>query len=145
MVGRIMALDVGDVRIGVAVSDPLGILATPHSVVDAQPSEVAIQSIADLVRELRVQYIVSGLPINLKGEEGPQAAKVRAFNEKLSAAIEVEVKTQDERFTSAVVERAMSQAGTKRKKRKQQIDQLAAQQILQTHLDRLSNESETST
>jgi putative Holliday junction resolvase len=144
MVGRIMALDVGDVRIGVAVSDPLGILATPHSVVDAVPGDIAIQTIANLVRELSIVYVVSGLPKNLKGEEGPQAQKVRAFNEKLEAALDVEVKTQDERFTTALVERAMVQAGVRRKKRKQKIDMLAAQQILQSHLDLRSQENETS-
>jgi len=140
-----MALDVGDVRIGVAVSDPLGMLATPHSVVPAEPGNAAIQTIADLVRELSIQYVVSGLPKNLKGEEGPQAQKVRAFNEKLEAVLDVDVKTQDERFTTAIVERAMVQAGVRRKKRKQKIDMLAAQQILQTHLDRRSLENETST
>ena len=140
-----MALDVGDVRIGVAVSDPLGMLAHPHSVVDAAPADDAIRSIADLVRELGVLYVVSGLPLNLKGEEGPQAEKVRAFNERLQAVLDVEVKTQDERFTTALVERAMVQSGMRRKKRKQQIDQLAAQQILQSHLDRRSTDNEAST
>lgn len=135
-----MALDVGDVRIGVAVSDPLGMIATPHSVIPADPEDEAIESIAVLVRELGVQYIVTGLPLNQHGEEGKQAAKVRAFNEKLQAAIDVDVVTQDERFTSAIVERAMAQAGVSAKKRKQQVDQLAAQQILQTHLDRRSVE-----
>lgn len=136
-----MALDVGDVRIGVAVSDPLGMLAHPHSVIDADPVDDAIQSIAALVYELHVQYVVTGLPLNQHGEEGPQAAKVRAFNEKLKTAVEVDVITQDERFTTLVVKRAMAQAGVSRKKRKQQIDKLAAQQILQTHLDRRSVEN----
>ncbi len=140
-----MALDVGDVRIGVAVSDPLGITAQPHSVVDAEPSAKAVDAIAELIRELSIQYVVSGLPLNLKGEEGPQAEKVRAFNTKLEAAVEVDVITQDERFSTAVVERAMVQAGVRRKKRKQQVDKLAAQQILQAHLDRRSLNSGTST
>lgn len=140
-----MALDVGDVRIGVAVSDPLGILATPHSVVSAEPAEEAIRSIVDLARELNVQYVVSGLPLNLKGEEGPQAQKVRAFNEKLQRVLDVDVIAQDERFTTALVERAMTQAGVRRKKRKEKIDMLAAQQILQTHLDRRSLENKAST
>lgn len=140
-----MALDVGDVRIGVAVSDPLGMLAHPHGVVHAEPMDDAIRAIADLVRELGVLYVVCGLPLNLKGEEGPQAEKVRAFNEKLQAVLDVDVKTQDERFTTALVERAMVQSGMRRKKRKQQIDQLAAQQILQSHLDRRSVDNEAST
>lgn len=138
-----MALDVGDVRIGIAVSDPLGMMAHAHSVVNAEPEQDAIRAIADLVRELSIQYVVSGLPLNLKGEEGPQARKVRAFNEKLQTVLEIAVTTQDERFTTALVERAMVQSGMRRKKRKQTIDQLAAQQILQSHLDRRSINNET--
>jgi len=136
-----MALDVGDVRIGVAVSDPLGIIATPHSTVQAEPQAAAIESIAGLVRELSVQYVVTGLPLNQLGEEGAQAGKVRAFNEALQSAIDVDIVTQDERFTTAIVERAMSQAGVRGKKRKAQVDQLAAQQILQTYLDRRAVEN----
>jgi putative holliday junction resolvase len=136
VVGRILALDVGDVRIGVAASDPLGITAQPHSVVAAVPADAAVQAIADLVGELGAQYIVAGLPLTKRGEEGPQAVKVRAFTEKLAGAVDVEIVLQDERFTTVLVERAMAQAGVNRKKRKLNVDMLAAQQILQTHLDR---------
>ena len=143
MVGRILALDVGDVRIGVAASDPLGITAQPHSVVAAEPADAAVQAIADLVHELNAQYIVAGLPLTKQGEEGPQAAKVRAFTEQLANAVDVDIKMQDERFTTAMVERAMAQAGVNKKKRKQNVDMLAAQQILQTHLDRRAATGET--
>ena len=130
-----MALDVGDARIGIAVSDPLGVLAQPHSVVNAEPVDDAVRSIAALVRELAVQYVVTGLPLNQRGEEGPQAEKVRAFNAKLQAALDVDVITQDERFTTAEAERVLLDADLSREKRKQVIDQQAAALILQAWLD----------
>lgn len=132
-----MALDVGDVRIGVALSDPLRIIASPHSVIPHTTDEEDIEAIRRLASEQGVVRIVVGLPLNQDGKPGPQAEKVLAFVGKLKAAVEnVEVVTQDERFTTAASQRALIQADMRRKDRKKVIDKVAAQGILQTYMDR---------
>lgn len=133
-----MGLDVGDVRTGVALSDPLGIIAQAHSVIDANPPEQAADAISQIVDEQTVIEIVVGLPLNQNGERGPQAEKVMAFVELLRGKLSVDVHTIDERFTTAGAERSLIAAGVKRKGRKKVIDKVAAQQILQTYLDRRS-------
>ena len=134
--GRILALDLGEVRIGVALSDPLGIIALPHSVIAASSLERDAAAVRDLVAETETVRIVVGLPLDLEGKPGPQAHKVLAFVERLRAAVDVEVVTQDERYSTAAAERVLRQAGVKRKKRKKVVDKVAAQHILQTYLDR---------
>jgi len=134
--GRILALDVGEVRIGVALSDPLGIIAQPHSVIAASSLDRDAAAIRDLVAQTAAVRIVVGLPLDLEGKPGPQAQKVLAFVERLRAAVDVEVVTQDERYSTAAAQRVLRQAGVKRKKRKKVIDKVAAQHILQVYLDR---------
>lgn len=134
--GRIMGLDVGDVRTGVAMSDPLGIIAQAHSTIDATDPAKAADAIRNLVDEQGVIEIVVGVPLNQHGERGPQAEKVMAFVELLRGKVSVEICTLDERFTTAGVQRSLISAGVKRKGRKLVVDKLAAQQILQTHMDR---------
>jgi putative Holliday junction resolvase len=136
--GRILGLDVGHVRIGVALSDPLGILASPHSVIQCTTPEQDAEAIAALVREHEVKTIVAGLPLNQHGEEGPQAAKTREFLDILKQRVDVDIDTMDERFTSAIAERILIGANMRRDKRKKVIDKVAAQQILQVYLDRRS-------
>ncbi len=133
-----MGLDVGDVRTGVALSDPMGIIAQAHSVIDANPPEGAVDAISKIVDEQTVIEVVVGLPLNQRGERGPQAEKVMTFVELLRGKLSVEVRTIDERFTTAGAERFLIAAGVKRKGRKKVIDKVAAQQILQTYLDRRS-------
>ena len=133
-----MGLDVGDVRTGIALSDPMRIIAQAHSVIDASPPEGAAEAIRQIVEEQGVVQVVAGLPLNQRGERGPQADKVMAFVEMLRTKLKVDVCTIDERFTTAGAERSLIAAGVKRKGRKKVIDKLAAQQILQTYLDRLS-------
>jgi putative holliday junction resolvase len=134
--GRILGLDIGHVRIGVAMSDPMRILASPHSVIQCKGAEADAAAIAHLVKEHEVTWIVAGLPLNQHGDEGPQAAKVREFLDVLKEHVEVEIFTLDERFTSALAERALISADMRRNKRKKVIDKVAAQQILQVYLDR---------
>ncbi|MCC6488848.1 MAG: Holliday junction resolvase RuvX [Candidatus Hydrogenedentes bacterium] len=134
--GRVMGLDIGDVRTGVALSDPLGIIAQAHTVIDANPPQRAIDTLRKIVEDHGVTHIVAGLPLNQRGERGPQAEKVQSFVDLLKAAVPVEVSTIDERFTTAGAQRSLLQAGMRRKGRKQVIDKVAAQQILQTYLDR---------
>lgn len=141
-IGRILGLDVGHVRIGVALSDPLGILATPHSVIQCVSLEKDAETIAQLVRDNEVKTIVAGLPLNQHGDEGPQAAKVREFLDILKQHVDVEIDTMDERFTSAIAERVLISANMRRDKRKKVIDKVAAQQILQVYLDRRSRKNQ---
>ena len=98
--GRIMALDIGDVRTGVAVTDPLRIIASPHSVVEEPTPEAAVAAIRTLVEELAPVRIVAGVPLDREGKRGPQAEKTLAMVERLRAAVDVEIVLQDERFTT---------------------------------------------
>lgn len=134
--GRIMALDVGDVRIGVALTDPLGIIAQPHSVIQSAGVKKDVETICGLIAETGTIRVVAGLPLNQDGKPGPQAEKVLAFVEALREAAPVEIVTQDERFTTAFAQRSLIAAGVRREGRKKVVDKIAAQQILQTHLDR---------
>lgn len=130
-----MGLDVGERRVGVAVSDELGAIATPLATVQRGRRDLA--EIEALIREWTVSQLVIGLPTGLSGREGPQAALVRSFAAKLEAAIDagVEVIYWDERLTTAIAERSLIEAGTSRARRKEQIDAVAAAVLLQSYLD----------
>lgn len=134
--GRIVGVDAGEVRIGIAVSDPLGIIASPREVIKCSTPEADVAAIANIVTETEAILIVVGLPLDQNGQPGPQAEKVMAFIERLRAVVNVPIDTMDERFTTALVQRVLIQANVSRKGRKQVIDKVAAQQILQTYLDR---------
>jgi putative Holliday junction resolvase len=138
--GPFLGLDVGEVRIGVAHSDSLGILASPHSVIRTQSSGVDAAAIAALARELGVVRVVVGMPVDRMGQVGHQGQKVLRFVETLRTATDIDIVTQDERFSSAAAERVLREANMRRDKRKAAIDKVAAQQILQSYLDRLANE-----
>ncbi|QGG41703.1 Holliday junction resolvase RuvX [Aeromicrobium yanjiei] len=132
--GRRLGVDVGDVRIGIAVSDPDGILATPVETVAAGPG--AIPRIAELVAELDVLECVVGLPMGLSGREGPAATKVRAFCAKLLPAISpVPIRLFDERMTTTSAHSLLRQGGRSSRTTRGIIDQAAATVILQTALD----------
>jgi len=134
--GRIMALDVGDVRTGVALSDALQILASPHSVLSEPPDAALAESVAALATQEEAQAIVVGLPLNKDGTRGPQAEKVLAFAGLLTDQCAVPVILSDERFTTASAERSLIGAGMRRKKRKTVVDKVAAAGILRDALDR---------
>lgn len=134
--GRILGLDIGEARTGVAVSDPLQIIASPHGVVNATDPGKAVQEIARLVEELGVVRIVAGLPLDREGGVGPQAEKTLAFLDRLRAAVDVEILTQDERFSSASAQRTLAAANVPGRKRKKSVDKIAAALVLQTYLDR---------
>ena len=137
--GRILGLDIGEVRIGVALSDPMRIIASPHSLIETRSPQKDAEAIDAVAREVEAVRIVAGIPLNLEGKPGPQATKVLEFLEKLRAVVDIEVVTQDERFSTAASERTLREARVKRKKRKKIIDKVAASHILQTYLDRESN------
>lgn len=137
-IGRIVGLDVGDVRIGVAVSDPLGVIAQARDTIVCQSPEADAAAVRAAVEKAEAVRVVAGLPLDQRGEIGPQARKVLAFVERLRTVLAVEVVTQDERFTTAAAERMLIDANVRRKNRKKVIDKVAAQHILQTYLDRLA-------
>lgn len=130
---RVLGLDYGTKRLGVAVSDPLGITAQPIAVIDAS---AAIEELKKIVQEYwPISEIVVGLPKTLKGELGPAAQNVLEFVETLKVTFELKIVTWDERLTTAGVQKDLIAAGFSRKKRKQVIDKSAAAVILQGYLD----------
>jgi putative Holliday junction resolvase len=134
--GRFLALDLGESRVGVALSDPLGITAQPAGHLDRKGKPKIVESVRELVAEHGVTRIVVGLPLRLSGEAGPEAADAEAFAQSLRDAIpEVAVDLWDERLTTAEVERMMIAADVSRKKRRRKVDTLAAVVILQSYMD----------
>lgn len=132
--GRRIGVDVGDVRIGVAVCDPDGMLATPVETVAAGPD--AIGRLAELVREYEAIECVVGMPIGMSGREGPAAIKVRAFCADLLEAIDpVSIRLFDERMSTMTAESLLRERGRSGSSRRSVIDQAAATVILQTALD----------
>ena len=136
-VGRILGLDVGDRWIGVALSDPIGILASPLIRISRTGTEDAVEAILQLVRQYEVERIVAGLPYSMDGKIGQQAKKVQDFLQQLSQCLEIPVETWDERLSTVAVGRMMIEAGVKRGRRKGQVDANAAALILQGYLDKL--------
>ena len=130
-----MALDVGDVRIGVALSDETGTLASGLVTLKAVGPRKAAQALAALAREHDVGEVVVGLPLRLDGSTGSQAEKVMVFAERLRRVLRLPVVTRDERLTSVAADERLAEAGVKRRDRKARIDQAAAALILQEHLD----------
>lgn len=136
VMGRVMALDVGDVRIGVAVSDLMGIIANPLETY-TRKGDVAKDAIyiANLAKQHEVDLFVSGLPLGLNGKENEQTQKTRAFIEELQKHTEIPVRFMDERFTTLSAERVLIEGNVRRENRKKVIDKVAATIILQNYLD----------
>ena len=134
MTGRILGLDVGDVRIGVAVSDEGQFIATPHSVYTRVGWGPDVKHIQKLYEETRAVLIVSGLPRNMDGSIGFQAEKVMAFMEKVKQA-GLPVVFQDERLSTVSAHQALIEGGMRRDQRKGTVDKVAAAVILQSYLD----------
>jgi len=135
---RIMALDVGDRRIGIAVSDELGWTAQGVETYTRKGSESDYAYIKKLIDRYSPEKLVIGLPKNMNGTIGPQAEKVLAFAKELSQYAVPEIVFWDERLTTVAAEKAMISADVSRKKRKLSIDKLAATYILQNYLDSIS-------
>lgn len=132
---RILALDVGRKRIGVAMSDPMGIIAQGVKVIDVKDDENSIREIGDIVKENSVEEILIGLPLNMNGTQGPMAKEALEFAEKMKGKISVPVKMWDERLTSLQIEKDLIFMDVSRQKRKKINDMLAAQILLQNYLD----------
>jgi putative Holliday junction resolvase len=134
-VARVLAVDYGEKRIGLAVSDELGITASPLMTLTRRSDEEAIQQIAQLASKLKVKQIVVGLPRRTDAQEGEMERKVKAFAEKLKQAVSVPVALFDERFTTRIAEQVLLEADLSRRKRKQVRDRLAAVILLQSFLE----------
>lgn len=134
---RCLGLDIGDKRIGVAISDTEEILASPLDTILRDTDEGSINAILELVNRHGVQRIVVGLPYSLDGSIGEQADKVMNFVDKLSRCTEVGIETRDERLSTIAVERLLIDAGAKKNTIKSRRDAAAAAFILQGYLDSL--------
>lgn len=135
MNGRVIALDIGERRIGIAACDPYRIVVSTLGVVKAEPRERALAQLQRIVRDEEAALVVVGLPLTLRGEHGPQAKQVLAFAEELRAIINVPVVFYDERFTSSEAERLIQEYGSKRDKhRREAVDEMAARLILEDYL-----------
>ncbi|MGY4706787.1 Holliday junction resolvase RuvX [Candidatus Bipolaricaulota sp. J31] len=132
---RVMGLDVGRKRIGIAVSDETGTIAQGKGVYRRRSLEEDLSFLEDKVREWGVNRVVVGFPLNMDGTEGEEAHAVREFAELLEAHVKIPVELWDERWTTAEAERVLLEADLSRKKRKGIRDELAAVLILQSWLD----------
>jgi putative holliday junction resolvase len=137
--GKIVGLDVGDVRIGIAVSDEMRLIASPHSVYRRIGFGPDVKYIKALCDQLGTRSIVCGLPRNMDGSIGFQAQKVQALAEQLANA-GLDIAFQDERLTTVTAERALIEGGMHRQERRGTVDKVAAAVILQQYLDTLRNQ-----
>jgi putative holliday junction resolvase len=136
---RILSLDHGTRRIGVAVSDETKTIATPLEYIPAEPMDKVIARLQELIREKDVELILIGMPRNMDGTYGPATEKVKDFIAAIQPHITTPVKTWDERLTSAQANRVLLQANVRRDKRKQNVDKMAAAILLQSYLDSRSD------
>jgi putative Holliday junction resolvase len=132
---RILALDHGTKRIGVALSDEMKMIATPLEFIPAEPFAPFLERLKQLIREKEVELILIGMPRNMDGSYGPAALQVQEFIAVLKDAITVPIKAWDERLTSAQANRFLIAANVRRDKRKEKVDKTAAAILLQSYLD----------
>ncbi len=133
---RVLGLDVGERRVGLAVSDASGLIASPVEVLTLDEGEDPVTRVLRRADELDVEAIVVGMPIDLRGDEGVAARRMSEFVEELRERGNLPVETCDERLTSAAAARSMRQAGLSERDQRGRVDKVAAALILQTWLDR---------
>ena len=133
---RSLGLDIGDKRIGVALSDPQGILASPLTIINRSHDQSDIEAIISIVSQHQVGQIIVGLPLSMNGSVGMQAEKVKAFTGELGAHTEVPLKFRDERLSTVSAKRMMR--AVKKTKKTRHDDAVAAALILQSYLDESS-------
>ncbi|HVU26797.1 MAG TPA: Holliday junction resolvase RuvX [Verrucomicrobiae bacterium] len=132
---RILALDHGTRRIGVAVSDETKTIAQPLEYIPAEPFADFLARLKKILAEKEIDLILLGLPRNMDGSYGPAAQKVQAFADELKKEISVPIKFWDERLTSSMANRILIQGNVRRDKRKEKVDKMAAAILLQSYLD----------
>ena len=140
---RILALDPGTKRIGLAVSDELKMIAQPLEFVAAEPFLDFLERLKEVIREKEVDLILVGMPRNMDGSYGPAALKTQEFVAVLKEKVAVPIKTWDERLTSAQAQRFLIEGGVRRAERKKKVDKTAAAILLQSYLDSLGNANKT--
>lgn len=133
---RILGLDVGQKRVGIAVSDPLGWIAQPLQVLERSDPETELAAYKAIIAEYEVEKAVLGYPINMNGSIGAKAREIEAYADWLRASLKVEIAFIDERLTTVSAEKMLLRADVSRKKRRCVIDKIAAVHILQSYLDR---------
>ena len=136
---RILSLDYGDVRIGLAISDPLQIIAKPFHTIKNSSIDSVIQNINNIIEEKDVEKIIIGLPITLKNKHSQQTESVLKFIEKIQNKISIPIENYDERFTSQIAKQSLIFQGVKTGHNKSDIDKTAAAIFLQNYLDEKNN------
>ncbi len=132
---RVLALDIGEKRIGVAVSDPSGTVASPLTVLDASRVLKDGADLVGLAEEYQADRVVVGLPLSMDGSEGPQATRVRSVAARLAGFLRVPFEFVDERLSSAEAHRTMEAAGVTSRHARGRLDKMAASIFLQSYLD----------
>lgn len=132
---RTMGIDLGDRRIGLALSDPMNIIASPHSVIDRKKTSDHLFQIERLIKDLQITRLVVGLPLNMKGEDTKQTTIVREFVDELKNRIDIPVIIVDERWSSISAKKILSDSGVKTGHEKDHVNAMAASIILQEYLD----------
>ena len=135
---RIVAIDYGTVRMGIAMSDELKMIAQPLEFIPAEPCAGFLDRLKELLREYEVELILLGMPRNMDGSYGEATMKVREFEAVLKNSITVPIKTWDERLTSVMANRSLTQGRVKKKKKRQNVDSMSAAILLQSYLDGLA-------
>lgn len=137
--GRVLALDIGEVRIGVAISDPDRTVALPAGTIAVRGAPHDLKAVAGLVREQRAAEVVVGHPLSLSGDRGPAAHRAEEFVSGLRSFLDVPVHLQDERLSTIEAERHLREAGATGREARRVADQTAAMLILRAFLERASN------
>ncbi|MDA7916380.1 Holliday junction resolvase RuvX [Verrucomicrobia bacterium] len=132
---RILGIDHGTARFGIAVSDELKMIATPLEYIPADPFKGVIARLKEIIVKKEIEQIIVGMPRNMDGSYGPASEKVREFVAYLSDAVAVPVRTWDERLSTVSAQKSMISAGARRDKRREKVDSVAAAIILQGYLD----------
>ena len=132
---RVLGIDHGTKRMGIALSDPTGMIAQPLEFIPAEPFAQFLQRLKTILREKEVELIIVGMPRNMDGSYGPAAAKVQEFVAVLKENIIIPIRTWDERLTSAQANRFLIEANVRRQERKEKVDKAAAAILLQSFLD----------
>ena len=132
---RILSIDHGTKRMGIAISDELKMIAQPLEFIPADPFDKFLERLKAIMKEYQVSMILIGIPRNMDGSYGPAALKVKEFVSILNGVVGVPIKTWDERLTSAQANRYLIEANVNRAKRKEKVDKTAAAILLQSYLD----------
>jgi putative Holliday junction resolvase len=135
---RVLAIDHGTVRMGIAMSDELKMIAQPLEFIPAEPFAGFLDRLKELLREYEVELILLGMPRNMDGSYGEATMKVREFEAVLKNSITAPIKTWDERLTSVQANRSLTQGRAKKKKKRQNVDAMSAAILLQSYLDSLA-------